>query len=125
MRPPIPSFPLRILSITSALIAFVGLFVIVDLRSSRRGQQATQRVPTRRSSESSSPVLVPQVLGARDVVAESASNQPKQNLINAYGKLPMSFEVNDGQTDKQVRFLSHGAGYGLFLTPAEALLALR
>jgi len=77
MRPPIPSFPLRILGVTSALIALVGLFVILDLRTPRHGQQATQRVSTRQSGESSLPVLAPQVSGARDAVAESASNQPK------------------------------------------------
>jgi len=36
----------------------------------------------------------------------------------------MSFEVNEGQTDKQVRFLSRGSGYNLFLTSTEAVLAL-
>ena len=40
-------------------------------------------------------------------------------------KLPMSFEVNEGQTDSQVKFLSRGCGYTLFVTPAEAVLALR
>jgi YVTN family beta-propeller protein len=49
-----------------------------------------------------------------------------QALINQnYGKLPLSFEVNQGQTDKQVKFLSRGNGYNLFLTPTEAVLALK
>lgn len=39
--------------------------------------------------------------------------------------LPMRFEMNQGQTDAQVRFLARGEGYGLFLTPAEAVLSLR
>ena len=43
----------------------------------------------------------------------------------AYGRLPMSFEANQGQTDSQVRFLSRGGGYVLFLTPEEAVLSLR
>src|SRR5689334_15445101 len=42
----------------------------------------------------------------------------------AYGKLPLSFEVNQGQTDPRVRFLSRGSGYGLFLTANEAVLTL-
>jgi uncharacterized repeat protein (TIGR01451 family) len=46
-------------------------------------------------------------------------------VIKAYGKLPMAFEANEGQTDGRVRFLSRGRGYGLFLTPTEAVLALR
>src|SRR5205814_1626160 len=39
-----------------------------------------------------------------------------------YGKLPLSFEANQGQTDSHVKFLTRGAGYGLFLTSAEAVL---
>jgi hypothetical protein len=42
----------------------------------------------------------------------------------AYGKLPLSFEINRGQTDGQVKFLSRGDGYKLFLTANEAVLAL-
>jgi len=42
-----------------------------------------------------------------------------------YGELPLSFEVNQGQTDAQVKFLSRGAGYNLFLTPTESVLVLR
>jgi hypothetical protein len=44
--------------------------------------------------------------------------------IGAYGRLPLSFEANQGQTDSRVRFLSRGSGYLLFLTPDEAALAL-
>ena len=42
-----------------------------------------------------------------------------------FSKLPMSFERNDGQTDAQTKFISRGDGYTLFLTPTEAVLALR
>jgi Bacterial Ig-like domain (group 3)/Beta-propeller repeat len=43
----------------------------------------------------------------------------------AYGQFPMSFEVNQGQTDAQVSFLTRGPGYALFLTPSEAVLSLQ
>jgi hypothetical protein len=43
---------------------------------------------------------------------------------SAYGHLPLSFEANQGQTDGQVKFLSRGKGYNLFLTATEAVLAL-
>jgi hypothetical protein len=46
------------------------------------------------------------------------------SLSPSYGKLPLSFEVNQGQTDRRVRFLSRGHGYTLFLTPTEAVVAL-
>src|SRR3972149_8900667 len=42
----------------------------------------------------------------------------------SYGKLPLSFEVNVGQTDKNVKFLSRAGGSTLFLTSTEAVLVL-
>ena len=36
----------------------------------------------------------------------------------------MRFEPNQGQTDPRVNFLARGAGYGLFLTPEQAVLTL-
>jgi len=54
------------------------------------------------------------------------SDAISQNQLKAdYAKLPLSFEVNQGQTNAQVKFLSKGSGYSLFLTPTEAVLALR
>jgi hypothetical protein len=49
----------------------------------------------------------------------------KAEVEAAYGKLPLSFEVNRGQTDDQVKFLSRGHGYGLYLTATETVLKLR
>ncbi|MBA3239614.1 MAG: hypothetical protein H0T60_00110 [Acidobacteria bacterium] len=47
-------------------------------------------------------------------------------LLEAYGKLPLSFEANRGQASGgAVKFLSRGSGYALFLTPGEAVLRLR
>lgn len=45
--------------------------------------------------------------------------------IEAYGKLPLAFEVNRGQTDAGVKFLARGPGYTVFLTSTEAVLALQ
>ena len=41
-----------------------------------------------------------------------------------YGKLPLSFEPNRGQTDKQVQWLAHGPQYTLFLAGYDAVLEL-
>src|SRR5688572_12858792 len=49
----------------------------------------------------------------------------KAKIAERFGELPISFEINKGQTDKAVRFLSHGPGYDLFLTANEAVLSLR
>ncbi len=42
-----------------------------------------------------------------------------------YGKLPLTFEANQGQTDPRVKFLAHGHGYSVFLTSGQMVLALR
>jgi len=57
--------------------------------------------------------------------APLAADEPsKLRTAEAYGKLPLSFEVNQGQTDGRVKFLSRGSGYSLFLTSTEAVLSL-
>src|SRR5881392_2397755 len=45
-------------------------------------------------------------------------------VSESYGKLPLQFEANRGQTHKDVHFLSRGAGYSLYLTAGEAVLVL-
>ncbi len=51
------------------------------------------------------------------------TSQPR--LAQNYGRLPLSFELNQGQTDSQVKFLSRGGGYTMFLTQSEAVLSLK
>ena len=63
-------------------------------------------------------------LSKRGETAES-DKATKVRVVEAYGKLPLHFEANQGQVDSRVRFLSQGNGYGLFLTPTEAVLTLR
>jgi len=51
----------------------------------------------------------------------STGRQVQQN----YGRLPLLFEANQGQTDSQVKFLSQGKGYSVFLTSGSMVLSLR
>ena len=57
--------------------------------------------------------------------SKPATAQQTQRWAAAYGRLPMSFEENQGQTAREVRYVTHGGGYELFLTQREAVLALR
>jgi hypothetical protein len=57
--------------------------------------------------------------------AGQAGSATRPHISEAYGKLPMSFEANQGQRDARVKFLARGRGYNLFLTPTEAVLALQ
>ncbi len=45
-------------------------------------------------------------------------------ISSAYGRLPMQFEQNNGQTDKRVRFTARTGAGTLFLTDTEAVLTL-
>ena len=69
---------------------------------------------------SSSPNLATFLLPNHQTSTQIASQQ----IQAAYTKLPLSFEANLGQTDASVKFLSHGRGGHLYLTPTEAVLTL-
>ncbi len=69
-------------------------------------------------------------LSATVLIAQQApqsartSGHETAQLEESYGKLPLNFEANAGQTDTRVRFYSRGSGYDLYLTSDEAVLAL-
>ena len=48
----------------------------------------------------------------------------QRRVGEAYGRLPLTFEPNRGQTDPRVAFVARGPGYTLFLTPTEAVFSL-
>ncbi|MCP9496212.1 MAG: SBBP repeat-containing protein [Pyrinomonadaceae bacterium MAG19_C2-C3] len=48
----------------------------------------------------------------------------RARISENYGRLPLQFELNDGQFASDVKFLSRGSGYNLFLTATEAVLTL-
>src|SRR3989441_831104 len=54
----------------------------------------------------------------------SAANEAAAlvRVSESYGKLPLSFEANRGQTDPEVKFLARSTGHMLFLASTEAVL---
>jgi hypothetical protein len=58
------------------------------------------------------------------ISASQTDPKAQAKILDQYGKVPLSFEINQGQTDTQVKFLSRTSGYTLFLTGDEAVLAL-
>jgi len=48
---------------------------------------------------------------------------PERSAAHAF-QLPLTFEINEGQTDDRVDFLARGPGYNIFLTATEAVFAL-
>jgi hypothetical protein len=85
----------------------VSIAVLLSLAAEVR-RQKSQPI----SDQSAGPASAPKPGRARSLDAAS------------YGKLPLSFELNKGQTDPQVKFISRGPGYGLFLTADSAVLSL-
>ncbi|HEY0099618.1 MAG TPA: SBBP repeat-containing protein, partial [Pyrinomonadaceae bacterium] len=53
-----------------------------------------------------------------------ATTLTTERAREAYGRMELSFEANHGQTDASVNFLARGAGYTLFLKPAEAVFVM-
>src|SRR6266571_3504190 len=53
----------------------------------------------------------------------SMSAVAKQRIVTAYGKLPLVFEANRGQSNEQVKFLSRASGHTVFLTATETVLS--
>ncbi len=56
--------------------------------------------------------------------ASEPSTALKTKLISGYGRLPLQFEPNMGQTDRRVRFTAKTGSGTLFLTDTEAVLTI-
>ena len=55
-----------------------------------------------------------------------AAERPGGSITrNAYGNVPLSFELNQGQTDARVKFLTRASAYTLFVKADEAVFAGR
>ena len=53
-----------------------------------------------------------------------AGTAREEHARDAYGALPLAFEMNEGQGDPAARFLAHGRGYTLALGPDALTLGL-
>ena len=74
------------------------------------GPLAKQRLAVEHS------VLSGQLQHSLQVAAKASLQDSRMRVAKTYLGLPQSFEANRGQTDGQVKFLSRGQGYTLFLT---------
>ncbi len=71
--------------------------------------------------------LLATLVGIRPTEAPTRALTPAQEaqVRESFGKLPLSFEENVGQTDASVHFFTRGPGYGLYLTSTEAVMVLK
>lgn len=65
-------------------------------------------------------------LGSTRISSQSAPAVAvaKDRIQKQYAALPLAFEPNEGQVDKQVQYVGRGNGYKLFLTSTQAIMAL-
>lgn len=61
---------------------------------------------------------------ARPSKSSETDAATKLKVESEFSQLPMSFELNQGQTDPQVKAMARGNGYGLFLTSTESVFVL-
>jgi hypothetical protein len=68
------------------------------------------------------------VVGASGATGSTADGTTRARVVEAYGKLPLSFEPNVGQLTgsaaRGAQFVSRGKGYTLGLNPREAIVSL-
>jgi len=103
------------LTFATAIILALGTFT---LRSMLTGSPASNP-----SVSSPAPSVSAATNSARSALPSHSPAAGKRGLVENYGKLPLSFEANQGQTDPRVKFLSRGRGYALFLTADEGVVA--
>jgi hypothetical protein len=53
------------------------------------------------------------------------SQTAQARISEALNKFPMSFEINEGQVDSRIQYVSRGLGHTLFLMPTEAVFTVR
>jgi len=86
----------------------------------------TQRSAIGQNLERADSVFPLQQGHSPEVSAKASTDESKAHAVDSFGRLPLSFEANQGQTDPRVKFLARGQGYTLFLTQGgEAVLTLR
>ncbi len=113
---------------TTAFLSLAILFVLV-IGGSPGSISGVGTEHGSRSSDNLDSLIIGQRIESSDGVTRwggRASESPPTSTLrlNARGRLPFGFEANRGQVDSEVKFLSRGRGYALFLTSTEAALAL-
>src|SRR5258705_1745981 len=95
------------------LVASIALPLNFHLRSGAQ-DLARQSPPSSASAQ-------PDTVSSQTSLVDKAT---RMRINDAYVKLPLRFEANQGQTDQPVKYVSRGPGYSLFLTSGEAVLGL-
>ncbi len=90
-------------------IAFLSIVCAIAIGMSSNSETTFRELPT------------PRKVKARPETLPVASGRMGQS----FQRVPIHFEAYAGQADEQVKFVSRGRGYSMFLTGTELILALR
>jgi hypothetical protein len=105
----------KALVVAVALLAFAVFAGLIPASQAPRAEHSYSVVSTDSQSGTAAPVS-----------SESQAATPQmteKEVLDAYGKLPLSFIPNEGQTEEAVRYYAQGAGYGFFFTKEGATLS--
>ncbi|PYV39316.1 MAG: hypothetical protein DMG06_23495 [Acidobacteria bacterium] len=105
------------------VLLLVTTFALKTYAPNGTAKKAVAATPAKVTAKGT-PVSMPYHERADSPVLSHASQESQKRFVKNYGKLPLTFEANRGQTDPQVKFLSRGPGYTVFLTSTEAVLTL-
>jgi photosystem II stability/assembly factor-like uncharacterized protein len=100
-----------------ALISFVCVIIHHALPAYGWAVQAL-------SLEAAQALLSEEPSSALSPALSKADDKTAEHIKTAYGKLPLSFEANQGQADAAVEFIAHASGYTLALSRREAVVNL-
>jgi Beta-propeller repeat len=92
-----------------ALLAFVALIAVSETPKAEHSSAANTNSQSGTAVPVSQPAAAPQM--------------SEKEALDAYGKLPLSFIPNEGQTEEAVRYYAQGAGYSFFFTKKGATLS--
>jgi hypothetical protein len=107
------------LAVPLVVLTSLACLIVASLRQSHQQPAAKYSQPTSVEDQTRGATQIPSLsLPTEDAVATQA------RISEVYGKLPLQFEANQGQTDARVKFVSRNSNYNLFLTSIEAVLTL-
>ena len=94
-----------------AILALLAIHVVRQRNSGESAQKRSADHPVMETESATGP-------------GTTAAAVVRAHAAEVYGKLPLSFERNQGQSDPRVKFLARGAGYSVFLTNDDAVIRL-
>jgi hypothetical protein len=99
----------KILLSMIVVVAAIAMLAFTNSKVARHPVDLTVAAPFSSSVAASRPAAL----------THYANDLAQDHVSSAYGKLPISFEVNAGQADARVKFTAQGRTYKVLLTEAK------